>query len=83
MPTQSTQEPKYKICTTNCRAYKHSGDYGCEKGNFVFRPPLGKRCTFSLLEGELEKTPEQSQALCTEQPIEVCEHCRDIVASLL
>jgi hypothetical protein len=55
MTTQTTQEPKYKTCTTNCLAYKHPGDYGCEKGNFVFRPPLGMRCTFSLLEGELEQ----------------------------
>lgn len=53
-------KPKYKICTTNCLAYKHPGDYGCEKGNLAFRPPLGKRCTFSLLEGQLEKTPAQS-----------------------
>jgi hypothetical protein len=55
MATQTIQEPKYKTCTTNCQAYKHSGDYGCEKGNFVFRPPLGKRCTFSLLEGQAEQ----------------------------
>ena len=65
MPTQTIQKPKYKICTENCLAYKHPGDYGCEKGNFVFRPPLRERCTFGLLEGELEKISEQSQPSCT------------------
>lgn len=63
MATQTIQEPKYKICTTNCLAYKHPGDYGCEKGNFVFRPPLRRRCRFSLLEGEMEK----GQASCTDE----------------
>jgi hypothetical protein len=56
MTTQIIQEIKYKACTINCLAYKHSGDYGCKKGNFVFQPPLGKRCTFGLLEGQMEQS---------------------------
>ena len=86
MPTQTTQEPKYKTCTTNCLAYKHPGDYGCEKGNFVFRPPLGERCTFSLLEGELElslpKSREPEKCNCggvetvISSPIDTVETCK-------
>jgi len=55
MTTPTIQESKYKICTKNCLNYKHPGDDGCKKGNFVFQPPLGKRCAFSLLEGQMEK----------------------------
>jgi len=70
MPTQTVQKTKYKICTTNCLAYKHPGDYGCEKGNFAFQPPLGRACTFGLLEGELERTPEQSSASSADKKTE-------------
>jgi len=57
MPTQTAQRPVYKICTKNCFHYRlYRKEDGCEKGNWAFSPPLGERCTFSLLEGQMEKS---------------------------
>jgi hypothetical protein len=64
MPTQ-TPQVRYKICTTNCTQYSaEKGDLPCKKGNFAFVPPLGRECTFSLLEGQLENAqpPERFTA---------------------
>jgi len=40
------QEKNSGICAEKCLAFKHYGDGGCKKGNFAFRPPLGRRCPF-------------------------------------
>ena len=55
MPTETTQQQKYKICTPNCTQYSaEKGKLPCKKATFAFRPPVGRECTFSLLEGQAE-----------------------------
>ncbi len=52
MPEQT--KPRYKICTTNCLNHGYHGADTCRKANWSFTSPIGKRCSFSLLEGECE-----------------------------